>query len=147
MLPLDKHTLFSIFEQGDEQVYKEHGIEDTLKNPFVLMGMVVNGLHNYDLMDIMYARNYPKEYSKVKEGLKRKYFTKLYGYLCRIDVDSFEDIYNIGESYDGGDIYVGLDTLRVYFETLEEYEKCAIIKKYMNFLVDKVVPSKKSSYI
>ena len=147
MQPLDKHTLFSIFEQGDEEVYKEHGVEETLKNPFVLMGMVVNGLQNFELMNIMYSRNYPEEYARVKNQIKRKYFTNLYGYLCRINTDKFQDIYTIGESYDGGEIYIGLDELRIYFESIEEYEKCAIIKKYIDFLIDKVVPSRKNSYI
>ena len=36
MQKLNPHTLFSIFEKGDEEVYKEHGAEDLLDNPFVL---------------------------------------------------------------------------------------------------------------
>lgn len=40
MNKLDPHSLFSIFEKGDEEVYKEHGEEDVLDNPFVLMNMV-----------------------------------------------------------------------------------------------------------
>lgn len=139
MQPLDRNTLFSIFEQGDEEIYREHGMEDTLNNPFVLMGMVVNGLQNFDLMDVMYRRNYPQEYDRVKDTIKRKYFDKLYGYLCRIDYDSFEEKHTIGESYNSGDTYVGLEMLRVYYEVLEEYEKCAVVKKYLELLVDKVV--------
>ena len=54
MQKLDPHTLFSIFEQGDEEVYKEHGELEVLKNPFVLMNMVMRGLENYQLMCIMY---------------------------------------------------------------------------------------------
>ena len=147
MQPLDKHTLFSIFEKGDEEIYKEHGMEETLKNPFVLMGMVVNGIQNFDLMDMMYARNYPEEYKEVKHTIKYKYFTKLYGYLCRINHDTFEDKHNIGESYDSADIYYGLNVLKDYFESIEQYEKCGTIKKYMELLIDKVVPLKKISYI
>ena len=50
MQPLDPHTLFSIFEQGDEDIYKEHGLEDTLNNPFVLTGMVLRGVENYHII-------------------------------------------------------------------------------------------------
>ena len=54
---IDPNTLFSIFEQGDEQVYKEHGMEDHLNNPFVLMGMVLRGVENFHMMDMMYMNN------------------------------------------------------------------------------------------
>ena len=53
MHKLDPHTLFSIFEQGDEEVYKEHGEMEVLKNPFVLMNMVMRGLENYLLQKRM----------------------------------------------------------------------------------------------
>ena len=51
MQPLNPHTLFSIFEKGDEEVYKENGIESTLNNPYVLMGMVVKGVENFIVLD------------------------------------------------------------------------------------------------
>jgi len=54
MNKLDPHTLFSLFEQGDEEVYKEHGVEDTLKNPYVLLNMVSRGMENYAVMDMIY---------------------------------------------------------------------------------------------
>ena len=60
MNKLDPHSLFQIFEQGDEEVYKEHGQEDVLNNPYVLMNMVSRGLENYQLMCALYIRNYPK---------------------------------------------------------------------------------------
>jgi len=147
MLPLDKENLFSIFEKGDEEVYKEHGIDDALNNPFVLMGMIIQGLENYQLMDGMYQRNYPEEYSKVNQKVKYKYYDRLFKYLQRIDSNSFNDKYNIGDSFDKVSVYRGLDELRIYFEGIEEYEKCSIIKKYSDFLVDKVVTLNKSSYI
>ena len=42
MKRLDGHSLFSIFEKGDEQIYKDLGVEDQLDNTFVLFGMVIN---------------------------------------------------------------------------------------------------------
>lgn len=135
MQPIDPNTLFSIFEQGDEEIYKEHGIEEHLQNPFVLMGMVLRGIDNFHMMDMMYMRQYPSHYKKVRNLTKYKYFNKLYGYLLRIDSNSFEDIYKIGESFDSKQTKNGLDILRVYYERLEEYEKCAVIKKYIDLLL------------
>ena len=134
MQPLDKNTLFSIFEAGDEQVYKEHGIEDMLKNPYVLMGMVMQGFQSYFTMDLLYQRNFPKEYKKAAKGIKYTYYNKLYGYLVRIDSDEDQSMYRIGETYQKEEVEAALDLLRVYFEEIEEYEKCAVIKKYIDLL-------------
>ena len=135
MQPIDPNTLFSIFEQGDEEIYKEHGMESHLQNPFVLMGMVLRGIDNFQMMDMMYMKQYPKHYKKVRNITRYKYFNKLYSYLTRIDCSSFDDKHKIGESFDIKDVRYCLDLLRVYYESLEEYEKCSVIKKYIDLLL------------
>lgn len=137
MQPIDPNTLFSIFEQGDEQVYQEHGMEDALNNPFVLMGMVLRGIENYHMMDMMYLKQYPGPYKKIRGLTKYKYYNKLYSYLTRINSINFDSIYKIGESFDKKDVDYCLDHLRVYYEKLEEYEKCAVIKRYVDLLSKK----------
>ena len=134
MQQLNPHTLFSIFEQGDEEVYKEHGIEDVLNNPYVLIGMVIRGLENYSIMDRMYMRSYPAQYKEVRDVVKLKYYNGLYSYLTRIDTTKFEGVYAIGETYDSQDVLFGLDTLLYYYEDLEMYEKCAVVKDYMDLV-------------
>lgn len=136
MQRIDPHSLFAIFEQGDEQVYKEHGMEDALKNPFVLMGMVMKGVENYYMMDIMYVRQYPEQYKHVRGAVKQKYFTKLYNYLTRIDSSKFETFYRIGESFEKDDVFLALDTIKYFFEEIEHYEKCAVIKKFQDLLLE-----------
>ena len=131
---IDPHTLFSLFEKGDEEIYREHGQEEVLKNPFVLMGMVVRGLENYYIMDRMYSRQYGKHYTDRKQTVRYEYFNKMYGYLKRINLDETEDIYTIGESFQKGEVDLCLNHLRKYFENIEEYEKCEIIKKYVDYL-------------
>ena len=124
MNKLDPHTLFSIFEKGDEEVYKEHGAEDLLDNPFVLMGMVTRGLESYEMMRMLYLKNYPKEFIKAEPAIKHKYYNRLYKYLLRINLKSIESIYTIGDSYDKKSTSHALNTLLRYFESIEEYEKC-----------------------
>ena len=134
MNKLDPHTLFSLFEQGDEEVYKEHGVEDTLKNPYVVLNMVARGVENYNIMDMMYSMNHGKAYKNVRLNVQYKYFNKIYMYLERLDIANVDDmIYRIGEDYDLENIVLGLDILRAYFEELEKYEKCATIKGVIDF--------------
>ena len=134
MQKLDPHTLFSIFEKGDEEVYKEHGMEDQLKNPFVLMGMVLKGLENYKLMDIMYKNNFPQEYKRNQDFIRAKYYNTLYKYLDRIDSYEFDSLYSIGESFETAKVKMALEHLLHYFEYKEEYEKCATIKRFIDHL-------------
>ena len=134
MQPIDPNTLFSIFEAGDEEIYQQHNVTGVLDNPFVLMGMVMRGIENYHLMDMMYMRQYPKQYKGVRKITKHKYFNKLYGYLTRIDLNKPSSVYQIGDSFNVESVNKCLEHLMFYFEDLEEYEKCAIIKKYLNLL-------------
>lgn len=132
MQPIDPNTLFSIFEQGDEQVYAEHGQEGVLKNPYVLMGMVLRGLENWMLIDEMYMKRYPEDYKPVRNKVRWGYNDRLYGYLTSIDVDDSEGIYKIGESFNKVGVANGLNHLIKYYERYEEYERCAVIKKYLD---------------
>ena len=141
MQPINPHSLFSIFEKGDEEVYKEHGLEDTLNNPFVLMGMVLRGIENYFMMDIMYSKTYPEEYKKVKKITQLKYFNNLFGYLKRIDIRKSDKVYTIGESFNIEQTVDGLDVMRKFYEKIEHYEKCAVIKKYIDLLIKQSSPT------
>lgn len=136
MQPIDPHTLFSIFEQGDEQIYKENGVQDALNNPYVLMGMVLKGLENYSIMDVMYRRKFPEEYKEVRSAIKYKYYNKIYKYLSRIELNKLEDVYRIGESYNAENVYISLEGLKMFFQDIEQYEKCAIIKNYQDLLLE-----------
>lgn len=132
MNKLDPNTLFSIFEQGDEQIYKEHGMEDALSNPYVLINMVVRGLENYTIMDQMYMHQYPRQYKNSRSLVKYKYFDKLFKYLSRIDINEIK--FQIGESYELGKSIHMMEDFLYYYERLEQYEKCSLIVKYVNLL-------------
>ena len=134
MQHIDPNTLFSIFEQGDEAIYEEHGEERHLDNPYVLMGMVMRGIENYHLMDMMYLKKYPKEYTIIRKVTKYKYISKLYNYLLNIDSFNFSSEHSIGDSFDVKEVLGALDYLRVYYEEIEHYEKCAVIKRYIDLL-------------
>jgi len=135
MQNLNPDTLFSIFEAGDEEVYKENNVDYLLKNPYVLIGMVVRGIDNYKLMDIIYTRNYPRIYKRHRSKVKLKYYNNLYNYLCRIDIGNITNEFAIGEDYEVEASRDRLNELLFYFENLEHYEKCADIKKVLDKLL------------
>tara|TARA_B100001564_G_C20654741_1_gene678583 strand:- start:1556 stop:1987 length:432 start_codon:yes stop_codon:yes gene_type:complete len=134
---LNPHTLFSIFEKGDEEVYKENQMEGLLDNPYVLIGMVVSGVENYYFIDEIYSNKDPKRYAKVKNNIKYKYFTKVFKYLTRLSLDELDTKYGIGTDYELDRSINALNDLLFYFEDIEEYEKCALIFQYTDLLYSK----------
>ena len=137
MNKLNPHTLFSIFEKGDEEVCKENQMEGLLDNPYVLIGMVVSGVENYYFIDEIYSNKDPKRYAKVKNNIKYKYFTKVFKYLTRLSLDELDTKYGIGTDYELDRSINALNDLLFYFEDIEEYEKCALIFQYTDLLYSK----------
>lgn len=137
MNKLDPHTLFSIFEQGDEEIYKEHNVEELLDNPYVLIGMVVTGVENFYLIDKMYTLKHEEEYGRVRDKVKLKYYTKLYRYLDRVTPLEMDIIYKIGSDFEVDRSIDAISDMMFFFEDIEHYEKCAKIKLYSDLLANK----------
>lgn len=137
MHKLDPHTLFSIFEKGDEEIYRENNAEELLNNPYVLIGMVVSGIDNFYLIDEMYTRKYPKDYGRVRDSVKHKYFLKVYSYLERITPTELDIIYRIGTDFELERSISLLNDLLIYFQDIEQYERCGKIKQFTDLLIDR----------
>ena len=136
MNKLDPHTLFSIFEQGDEEIYKQHDVVGVLDNPYVLIGMVVTGIENFQLIDKMYLLKYEEQYSKVRDKIKYRYYTKLYNYLTRMESIDSVNAYTIGDSFEIDRSINSFIDIQFYFESIEQYEKCQVIKQYSDLLIN-----------
>jgi hypothetical protein len=101
--------------------------------------MVLKGLENYSIMDVMYLKRHPEDYKNVRALTKYKYYIKLYTYLERIDSLNFDKVYKVADSFGRDETYVGLETLLRYFEKIEHYENCAVIKRYQDLLIESYV--------
>ena len=44
-------------------------------------------------------------------------------------------MYKIGESFSSSDTHYALDYMRLFYEKLEHYEKCAVVKRYIDLLI------------
>lgn len=137
MQKLNPHTLFSIFEKGDEEVYRENDVEDLLDNPYVLIGMVVTGVENFYMIDQMYMVKHEKDYGRVRDKIKLKYFTKLCRYLDRVTPLEMQVTYSIGADYELDRAINAMNDILVFFEGIEYYEECAKIKEYTDLLLNK----------
>jgi hypothetical protein len=137
MKKLNSEDLFNIFSIGDEEIYREHKIEDMMDNTFILFGMVVRGVENYFIIDKMYASRYQERYDSVRENIKLKYFNGLVNYLERIEVLQSDTVEDLIDEFGPQAINYALEELLEFYKELEMYEKCAIIFKFYQLFFKK----------
>ena len=130
MKDLNADNLFNMFSLGDEEIYRENGVEDVLDNSFTLFGMVVRGVENYFIVDQLYKVRFAKDYDKVSESIKLKYFTGLIRYLERVDGLQSDTLSSLEDEFSPQAIKYALEEMLEFFEGIEYYENCALIKKY-----------------
>lgn len=130
MKKIDKATLFNIFEVGDEEVYRENGVEDLLHNTYILLGMTIKGVENYFIMEQMYQNRYGETFSTVRDSIKLKYFTGLMRYLERIDLSQSDTLYELKDLFGEQSIEYALTEMVDFFEGVEMYENCALLMKF-----------------
>lgn len=130
MKKLDTNQLFNIFQMGDEEVYREHQVEDVLDNCFVLFGMVVKGVENYYIIDQLYQKKYGEQYDCVRVSIKLKYFIGLVRYLERIEEIPEDTLHSIVDEFGLQAIVYALQEMLDLFIEEEYYEKCTTITKF-----------------
>jgi uncharacterized protein (UPF0305 family) len=137
MKKLNSDDLFNIFSIGDEEIYKEHKIEDMMDNTFILFGMVVRGVENYFIIDKMYANRYQERYDSVRENIKLKYFNGLVNYLERVKDIKADTVEELKDEFGPQAIKYALEEMLEFYKELEMYEKCAIIFKFYELFFKK----------
>ena len=137
MKKLNSNDLFNIFSIGDEEIYKEHKIEDMMDNTFILFGMVVRGVENYFIIDKMYANRYQERYDSVRENIKLKYFNGLVNYLERVKDIKADTVEELKDEFGPQAIKYALEEMLEFYKELEMYEKCAIIFKFYELFFKK----------
>lgn len=137
MKRLDSESLFSVFSQGDEEVYKEHNVEELLDNSFVLFGMVVKGVENYFIIDQLYSNRYGEQYERIRESVKLKYLLGLVRYLERIENIPLDTLHILKGEFGLQAIKYALEGMLNFFERIEYYEQCILLKKYFDIFLEK----------
>lgn len=130
MKKLDTNQLFNIFQMGDEEVYKEHQIENVMDDSFVLLGTVVKGVENYYIIDQLYQKKYREQYDSQRDSIKLKYFIGLMKYLERIGEIPVDTLHMLEDEFGIQSIDYALQEMLDLFIEEEYYEKCTILAKF-----------------
>lgn len=125
-------SIFDIFNKEDKEVYKEHDVVIKFNNASYVLGDFIKAFENYYILNQIQSEQYGSQYTQVKSKIKHKYFVKLVNSLKRIDLVETPSIEKAAKEHDYTKLLNMLDGLRGYFENREEYERCAVIKKYID---------------
>lgn len=118
-------TEFSIESKTDEQGFNS----ESEKNEFLFRKAIL-GAETYEFMDIMYLKTYKERYREISSNVKYKHFNKLFLLLTKVDLADKETLKKATHILDEKVVLENLDKMMYYFQDLEEYEKCALIKKF-----------------
>lgn len=92
----------------------------------------VVGAEKYEFLHVIYSKTYGDLYNNMSENVKDRYFNKLFHYITKIDLTDTESLVKITQELTSKSIKQNLNKLLFYFQELEEYEKCAALKKVID---------------
>ena len=140
MKKMNLDNVFEIFNQDDEQVYEQAGMKFLMEDDTVLLNTVVRGIETYWKFDDSYTNKFPDQYETVREKVRRKYFNKMFKYLVRINLKKLEPFFDTVGDLGYGTVENSLNEYIEHFVDLEEYEKCAKIKKVLDIVQNLYYP-------
>ena len=142
---MDVNKIFGLFEEPQEDKSKEMSQEEYTqlmdnykKHPLYWVGMFKKLIYNHNLFNSQLL----KFFEKLDEGLDQVdidragefvIFTKAWDYIKKIDPENKlhqESLYRFSDDY----LKTALELSINYFQEHEEYEKCAHLKKNLDFV-------------
>jgi hypothetical protein len=139
MKKLDPDKIFSFFTQ--DEIEPEHFLESREVSDTTILITVVRNIESYYFLDDISERKYGEAYIYVRNKVKTRYFNHLYKFLSRMKLDSIEALQEAMIDLGHGGVEFSLNDLMEFFITVEEYEKCAYIKRLLDICLDIEVPS------
>ena len=137
---MDPNSIFSLFDSEPEnrQVEPEKEIKDLPNHPYVLLGlftrMVLRGeeaIHNS--VDFLKALNPDIDLESIREINRYMLYLSGFNYLSKLSLeDPFHQDVLLEKA--GADFLTACQKSIQFFQEREDYEKCALIKKYNDFI-------------
>lgn len=148
---IDKDRIFELFggKQGDETKDIEELITadtDFLKSPMAKLGMFTKMVYNHEVFHKKLKKFFQQENKSfnakdTKEASSFAVFNRAYSYIKHLNMENSEHIEAVWE-FNTKALLKSITLAILYFETTEEYEKCAKLYeiKEMKKALEKDVP-------
>ena len=140
---IDKDKIFKLFVDGKEidgDKTKEE-IKDFMNGPYAKIGMFVKLIQNHEIFHKKLEKFLKQEQpdyniESTKEASEYTVYHRAWSYIKQIDIDNSDHL-NAIINFDPKVFYKTLEGAISFFESYEEYEKCAHLHK-INKLVKEI---------
>ena len=139
MIPIDNiFSLFGLPEDGEQSKSLKKDLEDFKESPYFKLGMFVkmvkNGLHFKRQIVSFFSKSEPElNTNSLDDAGDFMMYNRAWFWIsqCKIRSKIWKEAL---KEYNNEDLVMALKSSIQYFEELEEYERCAFLKKIQDFL-------------
>ena len=128
---MDKDKIFKLFSEGKEPNNEQTKLEikEFMEGPYAKIGMFVKLIQNHHVFHLKLEKFLKKEQpdynvESTKEASEFTIYHRSWSYIKNIDIDNSDHI-NAIINFDNKIFYKVLNSSVKFFESYEEYEKCA----------------------
>ena len=132
---VDKDKIFQLFLDGKENIDDEtkKEIHDFMNGPYAKIGMFVKLIQNHKIFHQKLEKFLKQEQpdynvESTKEASEFTVYNRAWNYIKQIDIDNSDHL-NAIINFDPKVFYKTLEGAVNFFESYEEYEKCAHLHK------------------
>ena len=147
---IDKDRLFQLFGNSEEENPEVQKLANAdtefMKSPEAKLGMFTKMIYNHEVFHAKLKKFFQKEKTtfnadETKEASSFAVFNRAYSYIKHLDMENSEHIEAVWE-FNTEALLKSMTLAILYFETTEEYEKCAKLHaiKEMKKALEKDVP-------
>lgn len=134
MKSIDIDKIYQIFDKDDREIYEKHEILEIYKDESVIFSSVIRSLQNFFTLEKSQQNKFKEEYNKIQDNIKFKFFCKYFHLLDSLPGPSLNNISPTVKDLGLIEVKNMLNIFLNYFITIEHYEKCSKINKFLIFI-------------
>lgn len=130
------NKLYDIFQVNHQEVFTSEQLDRLLQDDSVRLQTAVVGIQHFLAQVPIFRQRYPQHFEDNFPNIQLKSYLKIYHILDGIDLDSFSKKEFNYFPDEISAIVDALSHLLIYFETQEDYLKCAKVKKLQDIVLN-----------
>lgn len=134
MKSINVDKIYQIFDKDDREIYEKHEILEIYKDETVIFSSVIRSIQNFFTLEESQQIKFKEEYNKIQENVKFKFFCKYFYLLDSLPGPSLSSISPTVKDLGLIEVKNILKIFLNYFISIEHYEKCNKINKFLIFI-------------
>ena len=134
---MDIDKVFNLFDEKDS-IKNPTTKLDLTESPIMWIGMFKKLVMNYkvfsqQLINMFSSVDPPLDTDDIKKASSYMVYTRAFDYISKLDITNSSHIECL-KMYSDNELKQSINISLYYYESLEEYEKCAVLKKIQDMI-------------